>query len=230
MPRSSIARRYETTRQSPTPFWPLRPAACDGRADRLPGADVLLVPGQAGVFRGDFLGATPRAGRAGLAAAHLRLRTAGRQPALGVLFLVPVLLDGHGVGKHLGAFRYNVFLLVGWLATVAVSFLQPDAPASIVFLQGSVFLAFAYLYPDFQLLLFFILPVKVKWLALLQWIAYFLVILFGSLIAKVLATASICNFLLFFWRDILLRMRAGRWRMSQQARQIRAAPRPVTPA
>ncbi len=29
-------------------------------------------------------------------------------------------------------------------------------------MQGSVFLAFAYLYPDFQLLLFFILPVKVS--------------------------------------------------------------------
>ena len=64
-----------------------------------------------------------------------------------------------------GAFRYNVYLLVGWAATVAVAFLQPNAPASISFLQASVFLAFAYLYPDFQILLFFILPVKVKWLA-----------------------------------------------------------------
>ncbi len=125
-----------------------------------------------------------------------------------------------------GAFRYNVFLLVGWLATVAASFLVPDAPASIKFLQGSVFLAFAYLYPDFQLLLFFILPVKVKWLALLQWIGYFLVLLFGPAIAQILATASICNFLLFFWHDIFLRMRSGRWRMAQQAKQIRAARTP----
>ena len=101
-----------------------------------------------------------------------------------------------------GAFRYNVYLLVGWLATVAVSFLQPDVPASIVFVEGSVFLAFAYLYPDFQLLLFFILPVKVKWLALLQWIYYFGVLLFGSMIERILATASVCNFLLFFWREI----------------------------
>ena len=43
-----------------------------------------------------------------------------------------------------------------------------------------MFLAFAYLYPDFQLLLFFILPVKVKWLALLQWIGYFYVMLVGD--------------------------------------------------
>ena len=82
-------------------------------------------------------------------------------------------LMGTALENTWGTFRYNVYLLVGWLATVSVSFLQPDAPASIGFLQGSVFLAFAYLYPDFQLLLFFILPVKVKWLALLQWIGYF---------------------------------------------------------
>ena len=53
-----------------------------------------------------------------------------------------------------GALRYNLFLLVGWLATVAASFLQLDQPASVRFLGGSVFLAFAYLYPNFELLLF----------------------------------------------------------------------------
>jgi hypothetical protein len=125
-----------------------------------------------------------------------------------------------------GAFRYNAYLLIGWMATVAASCLQPDAPASIVFLEGSVFLAFAYLYPNFQLLLFFILPVKVKWLALLQWIFYFYVMLFGDAIHQIVATASVCNFLLFFWRDIFLRVRAGRWRMARQADQIRAANRP----
>ena len=37
------------------------------------------------------------------------------------------------------------------------------------FLAGSVLLAFAYLFPDFEILLFFVLPVKVKWIALLTW-------------------------------------------------------------
>ena len=74
-------------------------------------------------------------------------------------------LMGTALESTWGVFRYNVYLLVGWAATVAVSFIQPEAPASAGFLQGSVFLAFAYLYPNFQLLLFFILPVKVKWLA-----------------------------------------------------------------
>ena len=121
-----------------------------------------------------------------------------------------------------GAFRYNVYLLVGWAATVGVAFLQPNEPASIHFLQASVFLAFAYLYPDFQLLLFFILPVKVKWLALLQWAGYIYVLLFGSLTAQLLVAATACNFFLFFWREILLRARAGQRRMVRHAEEIRS--------
>lgn len=125
-----------------------------------------------------------------------------------------------------GTFRYNVYLLVGWVATVAVSFLQPEEPASILFLQGSVFLAFAYLYPDFQLLLFFLLPVKVKWLALLQWIGYFLAMISGDLMTKLLVSAAVCNFALFFWHDIILRMKSGRRRMAQQAKRIRTVNTP----
>jgi hypothetical protein len=135
-------------------------------------------------------------------------------------------LTGAALENAWGSFRYNVYLLVGWLATAAVSFLQPVQPASIRFLQGSVFLAFAELYPNFQLLLFFILPVKVKWLALLQWIIYFNLLLFGGWMTRLLVLASVCNFVLFFWRDILLRMKAGQRRMVAQAGKARLANTP----
>ena len=77
-----------------------------------------------------------------------------------------------------GTFRYNVYLLVGYLASVAAAFALYfggqgfGTSVSSGFLYGTVFLAFARLYPDFVLTLFFVLPVKVKWLALLQWIGY----------------------------------------------------------
>ena len=134
-------------------------------------------------------------------------------------------LMGTALESTWGALRYNVYLLVGWAATVAASFLQPQAPAAPGFLQGSVFLAFAYLYPEFQLLLFFILPVKVKWLAILAWIGYFCVAVFGTLATQLLVTASVLNFFLFFWHDIALRVRSGHWQMAHQARQIRRAER-----
>ena len=142
-------------------------------------------------------------------------------PVFALFFWYLFYLMGTALENTWGTFRYNVYLLVGWVATVAVSFLQPASAASIVFLQGSVFLAFAYLYPDFQLLLFFLLPVKVKWLALLQGIGYLYLILFGPLLVKLLTAASVCNFFLFFWHDIFLRMRSGRRKMVHQAETIR---------
>jgi hypothetical protein len=121
-----------------------------------------------------------------------------------------------------GAFRFNVYLMLGWMATVGVSFLTPEEPASVAFLQGSVFLAFAWLYPSFVLYLFFVLPVKVKWLALLQWIGYFLILLFAPWAHKVVVLAAIANFLVFFSGSILLRIRTGRRRMAYQTAEIRA--------
>ena len=128
-----------------------------------------------------------------------------------MFFLMGMALEGTW-----GTFRYNVFLLTGYLATVAVSFLQPDQPASIGFLQGSVFLAFAYLFPDFEFLLFLILPVKVKWLALLAWIGYGYAFLFGDWMTRLMVAASVCNFFLFFGHDIYLRMKSGQRRMVEK--------------
>jgi hypothetical protein len=135
-------------------------------------------------------------------------------------------LMGTALEHAWGTFRYNVYLAVGWLATVAVSFLQPDAPASIAFLQGSVFLAFAHLFPDFEFLLFFILPVKVKWLALVQWLFYFYMIAVGTWMTALLVLASVGNFLLFFGPEYWSRLRTGRWRMAQRAERARRASTP----
>ena len=71
-------------------------------------------------------------------------------------------LMGNALEGHWGAFRYNLFLLIGYLVTVAVAFLYPYAAATNIFIGGSVFLAFAYLYPDFQLYIFFIIPVRLN--------------------------------------------------------------------
>ncbi len=129
-------------------------------------------------------------------------------------------LMGTALEGHWGAFRYNIFLLIGYLVTVAVSFLFPYYPATNIFIGGSVFLAFAYLYPDFQLYIFFILPVRIKWLALLTWIGYAYQMLVGSWSTRLQVIASLTNFLLFFGRDIYLSVKTGNRRMAAQARDI----------
>lgn len=129
---------------------------------------------------------------------------------------------GSALESHWGVFRYNFFLFLGWAMTVAVAFLFPMNYATNVFLAGSVFLAFAFLNPDFELLLFFILPVKIKWLALIQWILYGYVLVVGPWPARLAVLASISNFLIFFSGEIVQRMKGNRRRMEHQARQAAA--------
>jgi hypothetical protein len=141
-------------------------------------------------------------------------------PIFALLFWYFFYLMGTTLENYWGTSRYNIFLLVGFAATVAVSFLTPDLPASNAFVQGSVFLAFAYLFPDFVVYLFFILPVKIKWLALAAWVGYFFAFANGSWQERGLVLAAVSNFLLFFGKDIAERMRTGRRRMAWQARGI----------
>jgi hypothetical protein len=129
-------------------------------------------------------------------------------------------LMGSALEEHWGAFRYNLFLLVGYLLTVAVSFLVPAYPVSNAFLGGSVFLAFAFLFPDFQLLLFFVLPVRIKWLALLTWLGYGYLLLAGGWPSRLLVLASIGNFLLFFARDILVNLKYGRKKVAKKVSRM----------
>jgi hypothetical protein len=135
-------------------------------------------------------------------------------------------LMGSALEGHWGAFRYNLFLLVGYLVTVAVSFLFPHAAATNIFIGGSVFLAFATLYPEFQIYIFFVLPVKIKWLAVLTWIGYAYKILTGFWSTRLLVLASISNYLIFFGRDIYWKMKSGNRRMVSAARDLNGKQQP----
>jgi hypothetical protein len=135
-------------------------------------------------------------------------------------------LMGNALEGHWGAFRYNLFLLIGYIVTVAVSFIMPLYPATNLFIGGSVFLAFAFLFPDFQLYIFFIIPIKIRWLALITWIGYTYELIVGSWSTRLLVLASITNFFLFFGKDIFWRIKAGRRRMTMQVQGYSATKEP----
>jgi hypothetical protein len=128
-------------------------------------------------------------------------------------------LMGSALEHFWGEFHFNAYIFIGWALTTAVAFVVPGAYATNTFIAGSVFLAFAWLNPDFELLIFFILPVKIKWLALLQWLFYGFYLVVGSWSLRLMILASIGNFLIFFSRDLLLRAGSGRRRAVQHARQ-----------
>ena len=135
-------------------------------------------------------------------------------------------LMGNALEGTWGAFRYNLFLLVGFALTVGAAFLSPLSAATNAFMAGSVFLAFAYLNPDFELAIFFILPVKIKWLALLTWALYAVSFVRGDGPVRFQILASVGNFLLFFGHDLWL---AVRYRKRAIARQIEQRTREEEP-
>lgn len=155
-------------------------------------------------------------------------------PSLSLLFAAFALylfyLMGSALEAQWGEFHYNVYVLIGWGGTVAVTFAFPDAFAGGVtnlYILTSVELAFAYLYPDFELLLFFVLPVKIKYLAALIWVGYGVAILFGPTPNRLMVLASVANFFLFFGRDIYLGQKYRRRRTAHTRREEARAARPL---
>ncbi len=104
-----------------------------------------------------------------------------------------------------GAFRLNLFVLTGYLLTVVGTFLAyqvvPNMVASNFFLYSSLFLAFARYFPDKVFHIYLILPVKVRWLAYLQWGTFAYLLVVGGWGIRALVLAVVVNYWLFFWRD-----------------------------
>jgi len=140
-----------------------------------------------------------------------------------VLFaLYLFLIMGGSLESQWGAFRFNVYLLLGWAASVAAAMIAPEESASVGYLGSSVFLAFAWLFPEFRLYLMFVLPVPIKYLAWITWLVYGINLVSGDLIDQLLVLAATLNFAVFFGPDIALKFRTGR-RRQQRRRQAAVA-------
>lgn len=146
---------------------------------------------------------------------------------LGLFAIMLFNLMGNALEAYWGTFRYNLFLLIAIVATITTAMLLPNgAPATNVFITTSVFLAFAFLYPEFVIQLFFILPVKVKWLALLTWIFYVRELVYGTWETRAYVLAAVSNFFLFFGVDVFRRMRSGKRQMESSFRRITGTTKP----
>ena len=123
-----------------------------------------------------------------------------------------------------GVFRFNLFLFLGILLTVLAAFLGhfvsalPPVFVRPDFLYLSVFFAFATLHPNFEFLLFFVLPVKVKWLAwLTAGLIAFAFLFAPSLGTRVAILGPVLNYLLFFGKDLAAAMQGHRRRARFEA-------------
>ena len=115
-------------------------------------------------------------------------------------------LAGTGLEEEWGEFKFNVYYLVGMIATIIVSMVTGKI-ATGAYINLSLFLAFAMIYPNFQVLLFFIIPVKVKYLAIFNWILIGLQFIgylsLFSIGGMLLTLVPVLNFFIFFGKDII---------------------------
>jgi len=135
-------------------------------------------------------------------------------------------LMGSALESQWGAFRFNVFLFTSYVLTVALSFLAPRYEVTNAFILGSVFLAFAFLHPDFEILLFFILPVKIKWLAIIAWALNGVQFVRGDLAVRLQIGATVVTFLVFFGPEMLRSRRQGRRLAARREEREQEAERP----
>lgn len=142
-------------------------------------------------------------------------------PIFALFAFLFLYLLGSGLEQTWGTVRYNLFLFVGWFLTVAAAFLMPHYPTTNWFLLGGVTLAFAWVAPDFEVLLL-IIPVRIKWLA----VFYLALDVYACAVSgwnvRLAFAASIVTLLLFIGRDLLATIQ-GRSRRMVQMQRTRAA-------
>ena len=135
----------------------------------------------------------------------------------GVLwFAIAVLFFYYPIGTSLertiGTFKYTLYILSGVIFTILGAFILyfllggnvlVGNVFSTYYISLSTFLAYAMCYPEMQVLLMFIIPVKMKWMAI-----FYVVIVVYEMIQYVMVgawylvspiVASLLNFIIFYF-------------------------------
>jgi len=132
-----------------------------------------------------------------------------------------------------GNVRYNLYLLAAVVFNIALASLghlvspAPAVFASPEFFYSSVFLAFATRNPNIEFLIFFVLPVKVKWLGWLM--GGFIALAFigaPTMGYRLAVLGSVANYLLFFGGDFVRMFRSRQRRASFETEARKAVSDP----
>lgn len=142
-----------------------------------------------------------------------------------IFFVLITLFFYYSLGTTLertwGDYRYNVYIFSGMLFTIVGSFLLMGYSYlfmkttiafygeeqyfalianffSTYYVNMSIFLAFAATFPDAQVLLMFIIPVKVKWLGIIYAVMLVYEFITYPIYLKFVILASLMNFIVFF--------------------------------
>lgn len=138
---------------------------------------------------------------------------------------------GTTLEREWGAVKFTVYYVMGVLFTICAGFILHfwglGSVTNMYYINMSLFLSFASLYPNMMVRLFFVLPIKVKWLAWLD-LGLFLMAcvqytMAGAWMLCLLPIAALLNYLIFFWNDIGAIFGLVRHRTSRKTVQFKQA-------
>ena len=137
---------------------------------------------------------------------------------------------GNLLENYWGTPKFTIYYLSGIVLSILGAFIAyflGNFPfiTGLHYVNMAMFLAYAALAPDAQVLLFFIIPVKIKWLAWLD-LAYFAYevissIGYGDWGSALMPVVALLNFVVFFWPYFSKKARVQRSARSRQATRFR---------
>ena len=147
-------------------------------------------------------------------------------PLWAVLALWFLWFIGDGLERAWGAFRLTLYFLIGMIGTTIAAFLF-GAQFSNAMLAASLFFAFAWFYPDEVIYVFFILPMKIKWLAWISAAILFFGFVTGTNGYRMSLVAAFSNYFIFFGPEIFFQAR-HRKDVSARRKRFETQSRPET--
>ena len=132
-------------------------------------------------------------------------------------------LIGSTLERAWGVGKFTIYYLIGMIITIIYGILaslitgrNPALTGS--YLNLSMFFVYATLWPENQVRLFFIIPIKVKWLAWVEAAYYILMMILGR---TLLPLTGFVNYFLFCGSSLLASLKLLKMRHSGPARQFR---------
>ena len=131
-------------------------------------------------------------------------------PQTNIFFAIIMMIFYYQLGTVLeqtwGSFRFNVYIFGGMIFTVLGAILMYFLMGqqvlggyfSTYYINLSIFLAFAVCYPDMKVMLYFIIPIKMKWMAIVYAALAVASAISSGWVARVAILASLLNFIIFF--------------------------------
>ncbi len=126
---------------------------------------------------------------------------------------------GSSLESRWGSARFNLYYLLGVICNIAAGFLCGSATNE--YLNLSLMLCFAAMYPDHEFMIMFFLPIKAKWIGIADAVLLLLLFVRTDWAGRIGMVLSLLPFFLFLGKDVFLQAKMAWKRLQYRIRSGR---------